>query len=110
MMSRFGIIHQGRMVQEMSATELDRLRGKHLWVESHHQEAARAALANAGYTVQLSESGALEVTSEQAIRHPERIAKLLVQADLPPTLLKVEEEDLESYFLRTIGGIGGASQ
>jgi ABC-2 type transport system ATP-binding protein len=40
---------------------------------------------------------------EKAINHPEHIATILVQAGLPPTLLKVEEEDFESYFLRIIG-------
>jgi len=31
----------------------------------------------------------------------------MVNSGCPPTLLKVEEEDLESYFLRTIGVEGG---
>ncbi|MGG6312153.1 ABC transporter ATP-binding protein [Paenibacillus macerans] len=110
MVSRFGIIHQGRMMQEMSASELDRLRNKHLWVETRHPEAARAKLAEEGYSVHLSGQGLLEVTSEKAIRHPEQIAELLVHADMPPTLLKVEEENLESYFLRSVGMIGGEAK
>ena len=32
------------------------------------------------------------------------MAQMLVQAGVPPVFLKVEEEDLESYFLRIIGG------
>ncbi|MFB5269545.1 ABC transporter ATP-binding protein [Paenibacillus enshidis] len=107
MVSRIGIIHQGRLIQEMSASELNQAFHRRLLVETGQKEAARARLADEGYTVHLSENGWLEVTSEQAIRHPEQIAQLLVHADLPPSLLKVEEESLESYFLRSVGMIGG---
>ncbi|MFB5763911.1 ABC transporter ATP-binding protein [Paenibacillus medicaginis] len=107
MVSRIGIIHQGRLIQELSASELNQAFHRHLLVETGQKEAARAKLADEGYTVHLSENGWLEVTSEHAIRHPEQIAQLLVHADLPPSLLKVEEESLESYFLRSVGMIGG---
>jgi ABC-2 type transport system ATP-binding protein len=107
MVTRIGIIHQGRLIQEMSASELNQAFHRRLWVETQQIEAARAKLADEGYTVHLSENGLLEVTSEHAIQHPEQIAQLLVHADLPPSLLKVEEESLESYFLRSIGMIGG---
>ncbi|MFB5678020.1 ABC transporter ATP-binding protein [Paenibacillus terreus] len=107
MVSRIGIIHQGRLIQEMSAGELNQAFHRRLWVDTQQTEAARAKLADEGYTVHLSENGWLEVTSEHAIRHPEQIAQLLVHADLPPSLLKVEEESLESYFLRSVGMIGG---
>jgi hypothetical protein len=43
-----------------------------------------------------------------AISEPEKIATLLVQNGLPPGLLKVEEEDLETFFLRVINMKGGA--
>lgn len=110
MVSRFGIIHQGQLIQEMSASDLDGILNKHLWVETPAQEKAKVMLTQEGYDVRLSEQGGLEIRSERAIRQPEQIAKLLVQADLAPTLLKVEEESLESYFLRTVGVIGGVSK
>jgi len=107
MATRIGIIHQGRLIQELSAEELNRVRRRRLRVETQRNEAANRLLTTEGYTVHRSEPGALEVTSERAIRHPEQIARLLVNADLPPTLLKVEEENLESYFLRSVGLNGG---
>ena len=110
MVSRFGIIHQGQLIQEMSASDLDGILNKHLWVETPAQEKAKVMLTQEGYDVRLSQQGGLEIRSERAIRQPEQIAKLLVQADLAPTLLKVEEESLESYFLRTVGVIGGVSK
>jgi ABC-2 type transport system ATP-binding protein len=101
--TRIGIIHEGCMVQEIHADQLEHLLHKRLMINARDTEAARLQLINDGYLVNQSEHGNLEVTGKEAIDHPEHIARILVQAGFPPTLLKVEEEDLESYFLRTIG-------
>jgi ABC-2 type transport system ATP-binding protein len=101
--TRIGIIHEGRMVQEINADQLEHLLRKRLMVNARDTEAVRLQLTNDGYSVNRSENGNLEVTGKEATDHPEHIARILVQAGFPPTLLKVEEEDLESYFLRTIG-------
>ncbi len=101
--TRIGIIHEGRVVQEIHAHQLEYLLQKRLIVNTRDNEAVRSKLINDGYSVNLSKNANLEVTGREAITHPEHIASILVHAGLPPTLLKVEEEDLESYFLRTIG-------
>jgi len=103
--TRIGIIHEGRMVQEIDANQLEHLLHKRLMVNARDTEAVRLHLINDGYSVNQSENGNLEVTGKEATDHPEHIASILVQAGFPPTLLKVEEEDLESYFIRTIGAI-----
>jgi ABC-2 type transport system ATP-binding protein len=105
--TRIGIIHQGLLVQEVNANELDYLLKKRLLINAYDKEAVKLKLIKDGFLVNTSEEGILEITSEKAINHPEYIASILVNAGLPPTLLKVEEEDLESYFLRTIGINGG---
>jgi len=102
--TRIGIIHEGRLMRELNTDQLERLLDKRLVVNAHDKEAAKSKLINHGYLVSLSKDGNLEVTEHDAINHPEKVASILVQAGLPPTLLKVEEEDLESYFLRTIEG------
>ena len=38
-----------------------------------------------------------------AVQHPDKVATLLVQAGCAPTRLVVEQGDLESYFLETVG-------
>lgn len=101
--TRIGIIHEGRIVQEINADQMEHLLRKRLMVNARDTEAVRLQLTNNGYSVNQSENGNLEVTGKEATDHPEHIARILVQAGFPPTLLKVEEEDLESYFLRTIG-------
>jgi ABC-2 type transport system ATP-binding protein len=105
--TRIGIIHEGTMVQEINTDQLERLLRKRLLVDARDQKAAHARLIEEGYTVDISKEGHLEITDESAISRPEVISAKLVNAGLPPTLLQVDGEDLESYFLRAVGA-GGA--
>ncbi len=103
MATRIGIIHKGVMLQEITAEEFEKIRQKRLYVGVGGQrEAARAALADKGYLAHEVKEGMLEVADEKAVRHPEFVARLLADAGLPLSMLKVEEEELESYFLKTI--------
>ena len=105
--TRIGIIHSGRMVQEINTEELKHLLRKRLIVDARDQKAAQAMLTKEGYAVGVSREGALEIMDENAISSPDAIATLMVKAGLPPTLLKIDEEDLESFFLRAVDA-GGA--
>ncbi len=105
--TRIGIIHEGKMVQEINTDQLELLLRKRLLIDARDQKAAQAMLIKEGYMVSVSKDGHLELKDENAITKPEAISTLMVNAGLPPTLLKVDEEDLESYFLRAIGA-GGA--
>lgn len=108
--NRIGIIHQGRLVQEVNVNKLDQLLHKRLVLDAHKIVAVRKKLVEEGYSVGLTEDGNLELTDEKAVKHPEEIANLLVQSGLPPTLLKIAVEDLESYFLRIIGMKGESAK
>ncbi|MFM9332178.1 ABC transporter ATP-binding protein [Paenibacillus mesotrionivorans] len=104
MATRIGIIHKGVMLQEITAEEFETIRQKRLYIGVGGQrEAARVVLADKGYQAREVKEGLLELADERAVRHPECVAKLLADAGLPLSLLKVEEEELESYFLKTIG-------
>jgi ABC-2 type transport system ATP-binding protein len=48
------------------------------------------------------------MTTAEAVRHPDGVAGLLVHAGCPPLHLAVEEEDLESLFLRLTAGAQSA--
>ncbi len=103
MATRIGIIHKGVMLQEITAEEFEKIRQKRLYIGVGGQrEAARLALADKGYLAHEVKEGMLEVADDRAVRHPEFVARLLADAGLPLSLLKVEEEELESYFLKTI--------
>jgi ABC-2 type transport system ATP-binding protein len=104
---RIGIIHEGRLLQELDVAELERNRRRRLLVRAREIEAARGALAAAGYPGEVHPDGALELDQAAAIERPDEIAGLLVRSGNPPTQLLVEEEELEAYFLRLVGADGG---
>ncbi len=107
LVTRIGIIHQGQLIQEVDRKQLEELRQKHLLLNARQKEQAKQELTQSGFSVSENKEGNLEIRDKQAIKHPDRIATKLVKAGCPPTLLQVEEEDLESYFLRLIGMTGG---
>ncbi len=104
---RIGIIHEGRLLQEMDVAELERNRRSRLLVGTRDLESACKVLTGAGYPGKILPDGILELNQTTAIERPEDIASLLVQAGTPPSRLVVEEEELEQYFLRLVGANGG---
>jgi ABC-2 type transport system ATP-binding protein len=105
--TRIGIIHQGRLIQELDTEQLGSFRKKRLIVSTKDQEGAKSILIKNDYVVTITTAeGFLEIVNEEAITHPELVNTLLVQAGYPPGMLRVEVEDLESYFLRVIGNRG----
>ncbi len=104
---RIGIIHNGRLLQELSVEELERNRRRRLLLQTRDAEMARSILASAGQAAETLPDGALQLASAPAVERPEDINRLLVEAGAPPTRLLVEEEELEQYFLRLVGLEGG---
>ena len=100
---RIGIIHQGRLLQELDMDELERNRRRRLLLRARDPEAARSVLASAGYASENLPDGLLQLDQPACIERPDDIARLLVKAGIPPTQLLVEEEELEQYFLRLVG-------
>lgn len=101
--TRIGIIHEGNLIQEVNANELETLCSKRLLIKANNMEAAKTVLIENGIVARVSKQGFIEIMDQNAIRKPDTIATMLVNAGSPPTLLQVVEEDLESYFLRMIG-------
>ncbi len=104
---RIGIIHQGRLLQELDVDELERNRRHRLVVRARDEQAARSVLVGAGFSTDMASDGSIEVKDRVALERPDDIAIRLVNAGHAPTMLNVEEEDLEHYFLRLVGMDGG---
>jgi ABC-2 type transport system ATP-binding protein len=107
---RIGIIHQGRLLQELDVDELERHRRRRLVVRARDGRAAHSVLVNAGFSASMAPDGTIEVKDTAAIGQPDEVATRLVQAGHAPTMLTVEEEDLEHYFLRLVGMDAGGAQ
>ena len=105
--TRIGIIHEGKLVKEIDATQLETLCTKRLLIGANNIDRANIILFENGYIPEKINDNLIEIKDESAISKPDTVATIMVNAGCPPTLLKVEEEDLESYFLRTIGMKGG---
>ncbi len=106
MATRVGIIHAGRLVEELPAEEIKQRCRRRLVIDAPQRNAAQQALARAGYMVRAAQDGVLETTDERALAHPEYLAELLVRDGAPPSRLSVEQQDLESHFLQLVGGEG----
>ena len=104
--TRIGVIHGGRLIEELDAAELERRRDRWLTVAARDLVKATAVLQTAGFAVTDAADGAVRVTDPRVIDRPDAVAQLLVEAGAPPTRLVVEEEDLESHFLRLVSTAG----
>jgi ABC-2 type transport system ATP-binding protein len=97
--TRIGIIHKGKLVEELDTAQLERLRARRLEVKTRDLQAAKISLESAGYQFEIADKMII-LESEYAIEHPDDIARILVNAGTPPTRLAVQQQDLEHHFLQ----------
>jgi ABC-2 type transport system ATP-binding protein len=107
--TRIGIIHKGKMLQEVNTSQLVNYRNRRLVIRVQDNEHAISILAEKSINAKIAEEGLLEITEKEVIDYPEKINVLLVNAGCPPSTLNIDEEDLESYFLRIIENNGGVN-
>ncbi len=100
---RIGIIHQGRLLQEIDVDDLERNRRRRLLLRARDVETARRVLSAAGRPTEVLPDGTIELRDASSVDRPDEVNRLLVQAGVAPTQLMVEEEELEQYFLRLVG-------
>jgi ABC-2 type transport system ATP-binding protein len=106
--TRVGIVHRGRLVEELDREALDRHRDRRLEVVANDLDRAEAALRAAGLTPTRrtfdDEPAVLELRDPRALDAPDEIAVVLVAAGAPPTRLAIARESLEDHFIRLTGG------
>jgi ABC-2 type transport system ATP-binding protein len=100
---RIGIIHEGRLIQELDAADMERIRRQRLMIRARDCEVACSVLRHAGYSAEIAVNGAVEIKDSAAIERPDDVATHLVNAGQAPTMLVVEQEGLENYLLRLVG-------
>jgi len=102
--TRIGIVHEGRLVEELDSAALERHRDRRLEVGARDLEAARRTLLADGLTPTLraidGQDPRLELRDRRALEAPDEIAALLAAAGAPPTHLVLARETLEDHFMR----------
>ncbi len=97
--TRIGVIHQGRLIEELDADQLETLRTKRLEVRARNIEAAQLSLKNEGYKYTVAD-GMIVLDEERAFAYPDPIAQILVHAGALPTHLAVRQQNLEEHFMQ----------
>ena len=97
--TRIGIIHKGKLIEELDTEQLEKLRSRQLEVKTRNLEAAELSLQSAGYKFAVKEEMII-IDNAYAIEHPDDIARILVNAGNPPTRLAVVQQNLEDHFLQ----------
>jgi ABC-2 type transport system ATP-binding protein len=97
--TRIGIIHKGRLIEELNTKRLESLRARRLEVTARDLAAAQLCLQREGYSPTMQD-GRIVIHGEFAVEHPDEVARILVLAGTPPTRLTVEQQDLEEHFLQ----------
>jgi len=108
--SRIGIIHHGKLVRELKKHELEILCEKQLHVQARDLTKAVSIIRSGGYNGCNLSGDKIIIKDKEAISKPEEISRLLVNNNCPPTCIHVAEENLESFFLRTIKTNGGSNE
>jgi ABC-2 type transport system ATP-binding protein len=105
--TRIGIVHRGRLVEELDHDALEEHRDRRLEVEARDVDHAETTLREAGFSprkrISSDRSVVLELREPRALDAPDEVAVLLVAARTPPTRLAVARESLEDHFIRLTG-------
>jgi ABC-2 type transport system ATP-binding protein len=99
---RIAIIHEGRLIKEITTQELSKQVVKKILVQTADNQKAIQCLLNSNYLIAQAGANEIAVTNQEALERPELISKLLTENGLPPKQIFLFTEDLEMYFLRAI--------
>ena len=100
--NRIAMIHEGRLIKELTTEELSNQIMKKILLQTADNSQALQHLLHSNYTAVQTDAEEIEITDAKAIKHPERISKLLTENGLPPKQIYLFTEDLEMYFLRIL--------
>ncbi|MGG1638357.1 ATP-binding cassette domain-containing protein [Paenibacillus sp. NRS-1760] len=103
MASHYGIIHRGRLLEQLTAEELDLKCQQYVYIKVSDPGKATAVIQNELGTAdfEVMQDGAIKLYSP--IDKPSKISSLLFSAGLEIEKFTPMGEDLESYFTKRIG-------
>lgn len=104
MASHYGIIHSGRLLEQLTAEELDGKCRQYVYIKVNDPGMAAAVIQNELGTTdfEVMQDGAIKLYNR--IEQPSKISSALFSAGLEIEKFMPMGEDLESYFTKRIGG------
>lgn len=104
MASHYGIIHKGQLLEEMTAEELNNKCQQYIFIQVDDPGKATAVLQSelGTYDYEVMQNGAIKLFSQ--MEQPSHVSSALFAAGLKIEKFMPMGEDLESYFIKKIGG------
>ena len=84
---RIGIIHEGRLIEEIKADDLEQELEKCLMLDGRDRESIKRILSDNGYKFEVDHHGFIKLTDETSVQNPQRLSELLVKSGQPPTMV-----------------------
>ena len=100
--TRIGIIHRGQMIEDLDTEKLNKFRERQLEIKVRDVAKAHSLLTRANYSATMNGDSIL-ISDIRALETPDEIARLLVNADTPPTHLAIRQQNLEEHFMKLTG-------
>ena len=97
-----GIIHQGNLIKEMEADLLHRQLKRKLILDTKDNTKTASLLNEHSIKTRINSASELEITERLDLASPDKVAKIIVDGHIGLTKLNPYEEELETFFLRTI--------
>lgn len=104
MASHYGIIHHGRLLEQLTAEELDEKCQRYVYIKVDNPGKATTVIQNELGTTdfEVMQDGSIKLYSN--IEQPGKVSSALFSAGLGIEKFMPMGEDLESYFTKRIGG------
>jgi ABC-2 type transport system ATP-binding protein len=99
----FGIINDGKLIDEFTSEELEKRCGKYVLLRTGDVEKSREVLSNCGVgAFDIRENGSIEINEE--IEDTSKLISALVGAGVAVYELAIVQSTLEQYYLHRTGG------
>lgn len=100
---RIGVIHEARLIEELSRDALDNL-ARRVTVDTDNNASAVVVLTGVGLHAATTADGRICIDDTSAAERPEDIAQRLVSAGFALRHLAVDHVDLEHHFMQLVDG------
>lgn len=104
--SHYGIIHHGRLLEQLTAQELNDKCQQYVYIKADNPDKAATVIQNELRTndFEVMPDGAIKLYGH--MEQPGKVSSALFSAGLEIEQFMPMGEDLESYFMKRIGGVG----